>query len=517
MFKKILIANRGEVAVRIINACKELGITSVLIHTENEKDSLPVNLADEKYILKQKDNGNGISINPYLDMHQIITIAKNSRAQAIHPGYGFLAENSGFAQLCKDNDIKFIGPSPEVMRRMGDKLEAKSFVSQLNIPVVPGYPRPVQDIKQVQSISKDIGFPVILKAAAGGGGRGIRVVNNKEELMVSFQSVQKEVQAAFGDSKIYVEKCIMDPRHIEFQIVGDKHGNVVHLGERECSIQRKHQKLIEEAPSTALTPELRTQMGQAAVLIAKSTGYEGAGSVEFILDGENYYFMEMNTRLQVEHAITERITGIDLVKEQIRIAYGNTLSYSQEDINLNGWAIECRINAESIERSFMPSIGTITKYDSPEGPGISLSSCVDTGSVIFPDYDSMIAKLIVYGNDREEAIARTRDALEQYNIEGVETTIPLHKAIVKDPFFISGEINTSFINNRGIIERFNGVSEVCRKSRQNNHKNNHIIIAAAIAHHLRARNISLPAISSTDPWTAATRQETVRKFEFHRW
>lgn len=514
MFNKILIANRGEVAVRIINVCKELGIISALIYAENEADSLPARLADEKWRLKNNMSCDGTSgLSPYLDMHQIISIAKDSGAEAIHPGYGFLAENAGFAQLCDENGIKFIGPSPRAMKIMGDKIEAKQFVASLNIPVIPGYPRPVEEAEKVQALAKDIGFPIILKAAAGGGGRGIRVVNNKEELTVAFNSVQREVQAAFGDSRIYIEKYIPDPRHIEFQIIGDSHGNVIHLGERECSIQRRHQKLIEEAPSTALSPDLRLKMGRASVDIAREICYEGAGSVEFILDGGNYYFMEMNTRLQVEHAITERITGIDLVKEQIRIASGRPIGYSQDDIRFNGWAIECRINAESIRRQFMPSTGKITVCDSPSGDGISIISCVETGSMVFPDYDSMIAKLIVHGSDRNEAISRTRDALKKYTIEGVETTIPLHRAIIDDPGFIAGKTSTSFIKESRVIEKLNSLA-------RNHGKSSLVLIAAALKHHLSARSAkmaSVPVTLAADPWIAATRRETVRKFEFHRW
>ena len=466
MFTKILIANRGEAAIRIIRACKELGITSVVIHTEAEKDSLSARLADENHLLK--NNG---SPNPYLDMHQIIAIAKKNNADALHPGYGFLSENADFAHLCEENDIKFIGPSSKVLKKVGDKIEAKQLVSEMGIPT----------------------------------GRGIRVVYGEEDVTSAFQSVQKEAEVAFGNSPLYIEKFIRNPRHIEFQVVADRHGNVVHLGERECSIQRRHQKLVQEAPSTALTPELRESMGQAAVDIAKSIGYEGIGTVEFLLDGRKFYFMEMNPRLQVEHTITERITGIDLVKEQIKIAYGNSLPYIQAKIRHNGWAIECRINAESVGRNFAPSWGKIKKYIPPIGPGISISSAVDAGSAVSPHFDSMIAKLIVHGEDRKEAISRAKHALHKYVIEGVETTISLHKTIFGEPSFVAGETNTEFINEYKIVEKVNGKPK------------KHVISAAAISHYLKSKCHSMPENGKADPWIITGRREAMQSLGAHRW
>jgi acetyl-CoA carboxylase biotin carboxylase subunit len=500
VFKKILIANRGEAAIRIIKACKELGITSVVIHTEAETTSLPTQLADETHILK--NNGNP---NPYLDMHQIIEIAKKNNADALHPGYGFLSENADFAQLCEENGIKFIGPSSKVLEKVGNKIEAKQLVSEMGIPTVPGYSRPVEQFEQVTALAQEIGFPVVLKAVAGGGGRGIRVVHGKDDVTSAFQSVQKEAALAFGNTPIYIEKFIRNPRHIEFQVVADRHGNVVHLGERECSIQRRHQKLVQEAPSPALTPELRASMGQAAVDIAKSIGYEGIGTVEFLMDGRKFYFMEMNPRLQVEHTITERITGIDLVKEQIRIAYGNPLPYTQIKISHKGWAIECRINAESVRKNFAPSWGKIKKYIPPIGPGISISSAVDAGSAVSPHFDSMIAKLIVHGDDRREAIDRAKHALHKYVIEGVETTIALHKTIFGEPSFVAGETNTEFINEYKIVEKVNGKPK------------KHVIIAAAISHYLKSKGLSVPENGKSDPWIIAGRREAMQSLGAYKW
>lgn len=503
MFTKILIANRGEVAVRIINACRDLGIATVLVCTPVDKDSLPVKLADECCLLTQ--NG---SVNPYLDMQQIIDAAKRTNADALHPGYGFLSENADFAKLCGANSIQFIGPSPSILKKMGDKIEAKRVVFSMGIPIVPGCLQPVDEIEQIKTVVQEIGFPVVIKAVAGGGGRGIRVAHHDGEISSVFQSVQKEAEMAFGNSPIYVEKFIKDPRHIEFQVVADRHGNVVHLGERECSIQRRHQKLIEEAPSTALTPELREKMGEAAVSIAKNIGYEGLGSIEFLLDGERFYFMEMNPRLQVEHAITERITGIDLVKEQIRIAYGKSLKYTQEKICYIGWSIECRINAESVSKGFAPSWGTITKHSLPAGQGISISSAVDEGSVVSPHYDSMIAKLIVHGADRQEAIAKAKQALQEYCIEGIETTIPMHAAILEEPGFVAGDTDTSFISKYGIIEKL--VEAPCDKI---------AVIAAAVSCYLKSKQLSMSSDpgSGVDPWVMAARHEAVHGRGAYGW
>lgn len=407
MFTKVLVANRGEIAVRIIRACRELGIATVAVYSEADREALHVQLADEAYCI-----GPTASKDSYLNMPRIMSIALLTKSDAIHPGYGFLAENASFAQLCQDCSITFIGPDPEAITKMGDKSEAKATMSMANVPLVPGTEGLIDDIDEALVVASQIGYPVIVKATAGGGGRGMRLAYDEQELSKAIQQAQKEAEAAFGNAGVYLEKYVEEPRHVEIQIMGDKLGNAVYLGERDCSIQRRHQKLVEEAPSPALDRELREKMGQAAVAAAKAVNYHGAGTVEFLLDKHGqFYFMEMNTRIQVEHPVTEMITGIDLIKEQISVAAGKPLSFSQDDVKINGWAIECRINAENPSKNFMPSPGKVVNYLPPGGYGVRVDSAVYPGYEISPFYDSMVAKLIVWGTDRSEAIARMRLSL----------------------------------------------------------------------------------------------------------
>ncbi|MED4750822.1 acetyl-CoA carboxylase biotin carboxylase subunit [Brevibacillus choshinensis] len=441
MFTKVLVANRGEIAVRIIRACRELGISTVAVYSEADREALHVQLADEAYCI-----GPTASKESYLNMPRIMSIALLTKSDAIHPGYGFLAENASFAQLCQDCSITFIGPDPEAITKMGDKSEAKATMSMAKVPLVPGTEGLIDDIDEALAVATQIGYPVIVKATAGGGGRGMRLAHDEQELSKAIQQAQKEAEAAFGNAGVYLEKYVEEPRHVEIQIMGDKHGHAVYLGERDCSIQRRHQKLVEEAPSPALDSELREKMGQAAVAAAKAVSYHGAGTVEFLLDKYGqFYFMEMNTRIQVEHPVTEMITGIDLIKEQISVAAGNPLSFSQDDVKINGWAIECRINAENPSKNFMPSPGKVVNYLPPGGYGVRVDSAVYPGYEISPFYDSMVAKLIVWGTDRSEAIARMRRALDEFVIEGVHTTVPFHEKLLEHPDFVSGHFATNFL------------------------------------------------------------------------
>lgn len=448
MFKKLLIANRGEIAVRIIRACKELGIETVAIYSEADKDSLHVQLADEAYCI-----GPTASKDSYLNFTNIVSVATLTGSEAIHPGYGFLAENADFAELCNDCNIVFVGPSPEAITKMGKKDVARETMRQAGVPIVPGSKGIIKSEEEAVEIANQIGYPVIIKAAAGGGGKGIRVANDEESLRKGIQITQQEAQTAFGNPGVYIEKCIEDFRHVEIQILADHHGNVVHLGERDCSIQRRLQKLVEETPSPALFDKMRHKMGEAAVKAAKAVRYSGAGTVEFIFDykNEQFYFMEMNTRIQVEHPVTEMVTGIDLIKEQIKIAANEPLSFEQKDITFNGWAIECRINAENPEKNFMPSAGKIEMYLPPGGPGVRIDSACYPGYSIPPYYDSMVAKLITHGATREEAIAKMKRALSEFVIEGVHTTIPFHLKLMDHEKFISGEFNTRFLENYKIM------------------------------------------------------------------
>ncbi|OCL26956.1 acetyl-CoA carboxylase biotin carboxylase subunit [Orenia metallireducens] len=441
MFNKILIANRGEIALRIIRACRDLGIKSVAVYSEADRDSLHVKYADEAYCI-----GPAASNKSYLDIPSLISVAEIAHADAIHPGYGFLSENAHFAEVCEECGFKFIGPSPEHINKMGDKSIARETMIAAGVPVVPGTEGAIESADEAVEIAKEIGYPVIVKASFGGGGRGMRVANNEAELVKAIQTASSEAKAAFGNAEVYLEKYVQNPRHIEFQILADEHGNVVHLGERDCSIQRRHQKVIEEAPSPAIDPELRERMGDAAVKAAKAVGYYNAGTVEMLLDNSNnFYFIEMNTRVQVEHPVTEMVTGIDIVSEQIRIAQGEELGYSQEDIIIEGASIECRINAEDPSKDFRPSPGKITEYLVPGGIGVRVDSCAYPDYMIPPYYDSMVAKLITFGKDREEARKRMLRALEEYNIDGIKTTIPFHREVLNNEHFIKGQFDTGFI------------------------------------------------------------------------
>ncbi|KAM3115939.1 acetyl-CoA carboxylase biotin carboxylase subunit [Phormidesmis sp. 146-33] len=442
-FSKILIANRGEIALRILRTCEEMGIGTVAVHSTIDRHSLHVQLADEAVCI-----GEPPSSKSYLNIPNIIAAALTRNATAIHPGYGFLAENARFAEICADHQIAFIGPSPDSIRSMGDKSTAKKTMQRSGVPTVPGSKGLVQDEDEARTIARSMGYPVIIKATAGGGGRGMRLVNTDDELGKMYMAAQGEAEAAFGNSGVYLEKFVQKPRHIEFQILADTYGNVIHLGERECSIQRRHQKLLEEAPSSALTPALREKMGAAAVAAAESINYVGAGTVEFLLDqsGE-FYFMEMNTRIQVEHPVTEMITGIDLIAEQIRIAQGEKLSLTQDQVILRGHAIECRVNAEDPEHNFRPSPGRISGYLPPSGPGVRMDSHVYTDYEIPPYYDSLIGKLIVWASDRPSAIRRMKRALRECAVTGLPTTIAFHQKILETPEFLKGDIYTNFVES----------------------------------------------------------------------
>lgn len=439
--KKVLIANRGEIAVRIIRACREMGIETVAVYSEADKEALHTQLADEAVCI-----GPAPSTESYLSMDRIISATIISGADAIHPGFGFLSENSRFAELCEQCNITFIGPKAEVIAKLGNKQEARNTMVAAGVPVIPGSKEPIYDAQSGAKVAEEVGYPVIVKAALGGGGKGMRVAQTPEEFESSFLTAQKETQMAFGDNTMYIEHFVEHPRHIEFQILADEYGHVIHLGERDCSIQRNHQKMIEESPSTALTEDLRRQMGEAAVKAAKAAGYVNAGTIEFLLEKNgNFYFMEMNTRIQVEHPVTEWVTGIDLIKEQIRIASGMELSYTQEDVKLTGHAIECRINAENPEKGFRPLPGTITDIYLPGGKGIRIDSAIYSGYTIPPYYDSMIAKLIVWAKNRGEAIRKMQSALGEIIIEGIDTNVDYQYEILNNPDYIAGNIDIEFI------------------------------------------------------------------------
>lgn len=444
MFSKILIANRGEIALRIIRACQELGIKTVAVYSTADRDSLHVKMADEAVCI-----GDAPAQQSYLNIANILAAAETRGVDAIHPGYGFMAENAYFAELCETHNIKFIGPRPEVIQTMGDKIKAKESVQRAGVPLVPGSDGAVETYAEAAEIAEQIGYPVLIKASAGGGGRGMRLAHSPAGLKDALQTARAEAGAAFGNSEVYLEKYIEEPRHIEIQILADEHGNVIHLGERDCSIQRRNQKLLEESPSTLVDPEFRAHMGEVAVNAARSVGYTSAGTIEFLVDQDkSFYFMEMNTRIQVEHAVTEMVTGVDIVKEQIRIAAGARLSYAQEDIIMNGWSIECRINAEDPANDFRPAPGRVGRYLIPGGPGVRVDSCVYSDYLIPPYYDSMVAKVIVWGKDRAEAIARMKRALNEFETENLTTTIPFHLKVLDNAFFRKGEIYTNFIQRR---------------------------------------------------------------------
>ncbi|MEL4025477.1 acetyl-CoA carboxylase biotin carboxylase subunit [Lysinibacillus endophyticus] len=447
--KKVLIANRGEIAVRIIRACKELGIQTVAVYSEADAEALHVKLADEAYCIGPK-----LSKDSYLSFPAVLGVAQKTGVDGIHPGYGFLAENADFAEACENAGIKFIGPSSDSIKIMGIKDVARSTMEEAGVPLVPGTGI-VPDIETGKKWASEIGYPVIIKATAGGGGKGIRVARTEDELVKGIEITQKEAAAAFGNPGVYLEKFIEFFRHCEIQVLADSHGNVVHLGERDCTVQRRMQKLVEEAPSPALSPERRAEMGAAAVKAAQACDYEGAGTIEFIYDyqADKFYFMEMNTRIQVEHPVTEMITGVDLVQQQLKIASGEKLPFAQEDIKINGWAIECRINAENAYKNFMPSAGTVDTYVTPGGYGVRIDSAVYAGYTIPPFYDSMVAKLIVHADTREEAIARMNRALSEFEVSGpgINTTIPFHQALMNNEVFQSGKFNTKFLEENDIL------------------------------------------------------------------
>lgn len=440
MFKKVLVANRGEIALRIIRACKELGIATVAIHSEADALGLHVRAADEKVCVGPPD-----AALSYRNIPNVLSAAEITGSDAIHPGYGFLAENAHFAEVCESIGIKFIGPSSENIAVLGDKAKAREIVAKRGLPVTPGSPGELRSEDEALQAAKTIGFPVIIKATAGGGGRGMRVVNRAEDLGRAFQAAQAEAKSTFGNDGVYLERYFLEPRHIEVQVMADQHGRVVHLGERDCSIQRRHQKLVEETPSPVVDDKLRREIGRVAVEAVKAAHYTNLGTVEFLLDkDQQFYFMEVNTRIQVEHPITEMVTGIDLIKEQIRLAAGHPLSLRQQDVTLTGHSLECRINAEDPEK-FTPSPGMITKFSPPGGFGVRVDSAMESGLTVVPYYDSMIAKLITYGRNRQESTARMKRALSEFTIEGIKTTIPLHRRILDDPDFQKGHVSTTFL------------------------------------------------------------------------
>ena len=458
MFEKILVANRGEIAIRVMRACREMNIRTVAVYSEVDSHALFAKYADEAHYI-----GLPPASQSYLRSDRILDVAEKTGAQAIHPGYGFLAENADFVSECEKAGITFIGPSSASIDSAGSKITARKTMEKAGVPVIPGISEKIVDNAVAIEGAQEIGYPVIVKAAAGGGGIGMKIAHNDAELIDAIQSTQKVAQSTFGDSTIFMEKYLASPRHIEFQIMADSHGNTVHVNERECSIQRRHQKLIEESPSPVMTPELRDEMGAAAIKAAKAIDYTNAGTVEFMYSNGDFYFLEMNTRLQVEHPITEMVTGLDLVREQIHIAAGETLDWKQEDIKINGWAMECRINAEDPLNDFVPSPGKITRYRSPGGPGIRVDSGVHTGYTISPFYDSMVSKLISWGGNRTEAIEKMRRALYEYIVMGVTTNIPFHKAVLRSPHYTNAELSTHFIEDFDIMSR---VAEVVEQEKE---------------------------------------------------
>ena len=502
MFNKVLIANRGEIAVRILRACRELGLQTVAVFSEADREALHVRYADEAYLL-----GPPPARDSYLRMDKIIAIARKSGAGAIHPGYGFLAEREDFAQAVQDAGLVFIGPKPSAIAAMGDKMVARATVAAAGVPVVPGTEGEgnLSD-EEIIAIAPKIGFPLLIKATAGGGGKGMREVRNAEELPGLLHAARREAEASFGDGNVYLEKLILQARHIEFQILADSHGNVIHLGERECSLQRRHQKLLEECPSPFMDAELRQKMGQVACEAARAVEYLNAGTIEFLVDKErNYYFLEMNTRLQVEHPVTEMVTGVDIVKEQIRIARGRKLRYRQEDIQLKGWAIECRINAEDPYNNFMPSTGRITEHLIPTGPGVRVDTGVHAGFEISPYYDALISKLICWGETRGEAILRMRRALEEYRILGVKTNIPFHQNIMDSHRFIGGQFDTRFVEERFSMDKAEaGKADLAEIA---------AIMATLVAHRQRQRAVQIvrPAARDTSNWKWIGRWERMNR------
>lgn len=481
MFEKVLIANRGEIAVRIIRACRELELKTVGVYSEADRDALHVKYADECYCI-----GPSPPTQSYLAINKIIKVAKDSASEAIHPGYGFLAQIPSFAKTCQTNNIEFIGPSSNVLKKMGNKVMARKIMADADVPVILGSMNAVKDEDDVAEMAEKIGYPVLVKAVFGGGGKGMRIIKNKKDIPQAMELARLEAKSSFGSSEIYVEKMLTNPRHIEFQVLADKKGNIIHLGERECSIQRKYQKLIEETPSPVMTRELRNVMGEKAIRAAEAIHYTSVGTIEFLVDKEDdFYFLEMNTRLQVEHLITEMVTGVDIVKEQIKMASGEELSYKQNDIRLRGHALNCRINSEDPYKDFVPCPGTITEYRPPGGFGIRVDSALYAGYSIPVFYDSLIAKLAAWGMNRNEVLQRMKNALNEYHIEGIETTIPLHKRILEDEFFKRGEIHTRFVEERisslAAEEKYEGEEEVAA-------------LSAVLAKYLRNRQMGLAVI-----------------------
>jgi acetyl-CoA carboxylase biotin carboxylase subunit len=455
VFKKLLVANRGEIAVRVIRACREIGVSAVAVYSDVDRNALHVRYADEAHLL-----GPAPSRESYLNVERIIEVARHCGAEAIHPGYGFLAENAGFAQACQEAGMVWVGPPPEAIRRLGDKVAARRMVGEAGVPVVPGTDA-MRDLAQAEAAAVDIGFPVLIKAVAGGGGKGIRLVKDPAEMQAALRVAGGEALSAFGENAVYIEKFMEPVRHIEVQVLADDHGNVVALGERECSIQRRYQKLIEESPSTAVDTELREQLCRAAVAVAKAAGYRNAGTVEFLVDRDrHFFFLEMNTRLQVEHPVTELVTGTDLVIEQIRIAAGERVSFRQEDVALSGWALECRVTAEDPFNNFLPSLGCIDYVAEPSGPGVRVDSALFSGVELPYHYDPMVAKLITWGRNREEAIQRMRRALREFVVVGIKTNIPFHVQILEDDRFLAGDISTSFLEKEfSLAPRSDGMDE----------------------------------------------------------
>ncbi len=454
MFKKVLVANRSEIAIRVMRACRELDVKTVAVYSEVDKNALFAKYADEAYPI-----GPAPATQSYLNMDNILDVAHKTGAEAIHPGYGFLSENEIFADRCEKEGIIFIGPSSHVIESVGSKIAAKKTMKAAGIPVIPGSENGISDPEEAIETAESIGYPIIIKASAGGGGIGMKVVRKTEDIRETIESTQRVAKSSFGDSTVFIEKYLEEPRHIEFQILADNYGNIIHVGDRECSIQRRHQKLIEESPSPIMTPELRERMGADAVKAAEAVNYTNAGTIEFLYSKGDYFFLEMNTRLQVEHPITEIVTGVDLAKEQLRIAAGEVLSYKQSDIQQRGWAIECRLNAEDPLNNFTPSPGKLRRYRSSGGPGVRVDSGVHTGFTITPYYDSLISKLTVWGRDRNEAIARMKRALYEYIIVGVTTNIPFHKAVMNNEYFKRGELTTHFIDDHNIIKEVEKIIE----------------------------------------------------------
>ena len=495
MLKKVLVANRGEIAVRILRACQELGLDTVAVYSDADRTAPHVRQAQEAYHI-----GAAPAAQSYLRMEKIIDVAKKTGANGIHPGYGFLAENADFAQAVLDAGLIWIGPPPAAIRLMGDKIAARETMAAAGVPIVPGTHQNLNN-DALLVMADRIGYPLLVKAVAGGGGKGMRSVYQSQDLLGAIQSARSEAHAAFGDDRIYLEKLLDSARHIEVQVLADSHGNVIHLEERECSIQRRHQKLIEEAPSLVLNDALRAQMGEVAVKAVKTAGYVSAGTVEFLLDpGRTFYFLEMNTRLQVEHPVTEMVTGVDIVKEMLRIAAGRKLRYSQEDIRLNGWAIECRILAEDPFRNFMPSTGRIAGLWEPTGPGVRLESGIYQGMEITPYYDSLIAKLAVWGETRGEAILRMRRALAEYRVVGVKTTIPFHVQVMNSTRYQSGQFNTRFLETHFTLDETMPPGQVSIAA-----------IAATLLAHQQRQQVTLLQQNSCSPWKLQGRERTMRR------